>query len=561
MDGISQTLPTLYRLTSADFHDITSGSNGNSAHTGYDMASGIGSPVANVLVPDLSGVTVPPMVAGASPSLGNGTLPAGTTSLTISFNRPMLGAGNAANYQFQSVGADGLLGTADDAIVSLAASYSGTTATLTFAALSENVYRLTISDTITDAAGNKLDGDGDGVCGGNWVSDFVVVPNSPLFSSVATFGSGGSTPYGLATGDFNGDGIPDLAVANNSSSGTVSILLGNGQGGFSTAKTFSTGGSTPRSVAAGDFNNDGKLDLAVTNYGGTTVAILLGNGSGGFGAATTFNSGGDVPQGLALGDFNGDGWLDIATTHWDSSSGSVGILLNNGSGGFTTSTVSQSGGGANDIAAADFNHDGNLDLVALNGGSTPVGILLGNGNGGFTAAAAYGSGGSWPQGIAVGDFNGDGFADVAVSNYSSGTVGVLLNDGTGHFGGTTTFSSGGTDPGRMVVADFNGDGKLDIAVHNQGSNNVGVLLGNGSGGFANALTFSSGGSTPLGIVTADLNGDGKPDLAVTNKASNTVGVLLNGFVPPAVTLNSPHGLPFDIAVGNFGAGETHPGKQ
>ena len=314
LDGPSQTLPALYSLPTADFHDITSGSNGTySAGPGYDEVTGLGTPVANTLVPDLV-FGVPPTVAGAVPSLSGGTLPAGSTTLAVNFSEIALGAGAAANFKLQTAGPDGLLGTADDVVIPLSATSTGMTATLTFPPLAEDVYRLTVSDAITNTMGVHLDGDGDGHPGGNWTADFVVVTPSNGFAAAASFSTGLSRSAQMATADFNGDGIPDLAVTDNSPNGGVAILLGDGNGGFSAATVFQSGGSNPYGIAVGDFNGDGIPDLAVTNEMSGTIGILLGNGKGGFSTPAVFTTGGTNPAGIAVSDFNGDGRDDLAVT-------------------------------------------------------------------------------------------------------------------------------------------------------------------------------------------------------------------------------------------------------
>ena len=238
---------------------------------------------ANDTATDTTAVAaVLPIITGATPSLTGGTLTAGVTTMTVNFSEAMTGAGNAANYELRAVGPDGLFNTSDNVIVPMGVSFSGTTATLTFSALAENVYRLTAFDTITNTAGVALDGNG--TSASNWVADFVVVPNGALLGSAATV-KVGTTPYGIAVGDFNGDGHPDIVVANEAGS-SIQVLLNNGSGVFTAQTAITTNINHPYAVAVADFNGDGKLDLAVANYGsGTsngTVAIFLGNGNGTF---------------------------------------------------------------------------------------------------------------------------------------------------------------------------------------------------------------------------------------------------------------------------------------
>jgi hypothetical protein len=180
-------------------------------------------------------------------------------------------------------------------------------------------------------------------------------------------------PFGIATGDFNGDGKPDLAVTNGFSN-DVSILLGNGNGTFASAATFPTDGGAPREVITGDFNGDSKLDLVVANYSSDRVAVFLGNGDGTFASAATYPTGGAGPYGIATGDFNEDDILDLAVTNY--SFDDVGVLPGNGDGTFSMATNFPSGGDQPlGIATGDFNEDGKPDLVVANSNNN-LGVLL-----------------------------------------------------------------------------------------------------------------------------------------------------------------------------------------
>ncbi len=213
LEGSSQTLPGLYALPPGDFHDVVSGDNGNAAAVGYDMATGLGTPVASLLVPDLALLVAatPPTVVSVTPSLDAGTLPTGTTTVSIDFSATVLGADDAANFGLVGAGADGLFGSADDVNVSLTVDYSGTEATLTFAPLAADVYRLTAQDTITDTLGNPLDGNADGTAGGDWIGDFVVIDDLP---APITLTSPHDLEFDIATGNFGAGQIlqgPDNA--------------------------------------------------------------------------------------------------------------------------------------------------------------------------------------------------------------------------------------------------------------------------------------------------------------------------------------------------------------
>jgi hypothetical protein len=353
-------------------------------------------------------------------------------------------------------------------------------------------------------------------------AQFTQAPGSP-------FGVGGS-PISVAVGDFNADGQPDLAIAN-SADNTVTVLLGIGTGGFTAApgSPFPIG-ARPSSLAVGDFNGDGNLDLAITTEL-ATVTVLLGNGAGGFTAASgsPFPAG-EQPSSVAVADFNGDGKLDLAIA--DSESNAVTVLLGNGAGGFTAASGSPFPVGAlpSTVAVGDFNGDGKPDLATANQLDNTVTVLLGNGAGGFTAA----SGSPFPVGsspffVAVGDFNGDGKPDLAITNHADNNVTVLLGNGTGGFAPApgSPFPVG-SEPLSVAVGDFNGDGKPDLATANYSDGSVTVLLGNGAGGFT-AAPYSPlpAGNGPQSVAVGDFNGDGKPDLAISNVESDNVTVLLN----------------------------------
>ena len=383
--------------------------------------------------------------------------------------------------------------------------------------------------------------DGDGSTA---TKSFTLTVNTPTTCSPANFrfsqaiGSpigAGIEPFSVAVGDFNGDGKQDLAVTNFSSH-NVTILLGNGNGGFSPAIGSPVSAvNNPRPVVVGDFNGDGKQDLAVAGRDDTLI-ILLGNGGGGFSPAlvSPINVG-SGPDSMMVGDFNGDSKQDLAVVN--NNSHNVAILLGNGSGGLNTATGSPISVGTDpySVAMGDFNGDGKQDLAVTNINSKNVTILLGNGNGTFSPAAGSPVGvGTRIYSIAASDFNGDNHQDLAVTHPDSSNVTILLGNGSGGFSFApgSPFGGGG-GPSSVAVGDFNGDGKQDLVMPNSA-----ILLGDGSGGFSPAPGSPFGGAgTPLSVVVGDFNGDGKQDLATAN-TSNNVTIMLNNCVRVVRVVNS-----------------------
>lgn len=390
------------------------------------------------------------------------------------------------------------------------------------------------------------------------------------FLPAVVYDTGGTEATFVAVGDFNGDGKPDLAVANSYFSNSIGILLGNGNGTFQQAVSYDSGGGFPATIIPVDLNGDGKLDLVVANQSqcypcgqNGVISVLLGKGDGTFQLVHMYDSGGQgfANNGfgtteIAVADVNGDGKPDIVVVNCASKSstdcgdgnGVISVLLGNGDGSFQTA-VSQNSGAPHigtGIALADLNGDGKLDLVITNNlclSSTDcprseVGILLGNGDGTFQPTVGYPSGGWSPNGVAVADLNGDGKLDLVVSGCGSsdcwvddGVIGVLLGNGDGTFNPTVTYGTGGRDGDGIAISDVNGDGNLDIVVANVIDFSVGVLLGNGNGTFAPAITYPSGGNFTYSVAVQDVNGDGKPDILVTSCA---VGNSCGGSIPGAV---------------------------
>ncbi len=343
------------------------------------------------------------------------------------------------------------------------------------------------------------------------------------FSEVKPTGSPvgvGRQPYGAAAADLNGDGFTDLVVENYGG-GTVSVLIGNGDGTFAPAATYAVG-SAPEGVKIADFNGDGYPDLVVANTGSNTVSVLINNGDGTFKPQATYAA--SSPVGLGVMDLNHDGIADIVAS--DYYSNTVSVLLGNGDGTFKAAVTYATGRVPQTLAEGDFNGDGNVDLVVGNLSDNNVSVYLGNGDGTFQSRATYAVG-SGPQGVQVGDFNNDGIADLAVSNSNAGTVSVLLGKGDGTFLSQIAYTVGSSPVG-LAIADFNGDGNQDITVSNtsQSSLSQGILLGNGDGTFQAALSYPTG-NFPYSEAVGDFNGDGYPDIGVSNFNDGTVTIFLS----------------------------------
>jgi hypothetical protein len=299
------------------------------------------------------------------------------------------------------------------------------------------------------------------------------------FATSSGFNSGAGN---IVVGDFNGDGKQDLAIINiETDFANLALSFGDGNGNFDYLATYIGVGPDPRGLAIGDFNGDGKQDLVVTRVTSAVdnVGILLGDGAGHFTPASSVTAG-DNALSVAVGDFNGDGKQDLAVANRVSND--VSILLGNGMGGFAPATNFPVGHSPIKVMVSDFNGDGKQDLALRLGESSfdpeskNISILLGNGMGGFSAAQSVPTP-YYIGNFTVADLNGDHKQDLVVVHTYDDYVSLLLGDGMGHFSIASLYPTGFI-PVSAAVGDFNGDGKQDLAVTIFGDDEILVLLEN-----------------------------------------------------------------------------------
>ncbi len=394
----------------------------------------------------------------------------------------------------------------------------------------------------------------------------------------------GAQPRAVAIADLNADLAPDLLIADSNSAGvtgTVWIMLNNGDGSFATAVGYPAAG-LPWAISVADFNADGWPDFAVVNANGDSFWVRFNTGSGSFGDAVVYG-GFHLPLAIAAQDINGDMRADLVVLGLVTGCGSpfcppslpvqAAVLINNGDGSFAAPVFypagTRAGYSSDQLFVGDLNGDTIPDLAAL---GTELTILINAGDGSFAPARVLAVGPD-PIGIEVEDFDRDGRPDIAVTNQSATTLSLLRNIGGGDFSpavnwpapfNSRSISSGdfngdqrpdlvipyyrdlvrvvlnpsfasageiitaaGSAPRAVAVADLDADGIPDMAVANNASNDVSVLIGLGDGGFAPPVNYATGGTGPSSVAVGDFNRDGRPDLAVGNKDSDKVSVLIN----------------------------------
>ncbi|MFN6962465.1 MAG: FG-GAP repeat domain-containing protein [Pyrinomonadaceae bacterium] len=368
---------------------------------------------------------------------------------------------------------------------------------------------------VDDGLGNS------GSIAGGWSLDITTVPAPPPAQaacavpsfSPTNFGVG-INPTGVAVADFNGDGSTDLAVTNQVS-GDVSIMMGNGGGGFSPGQPV-TAGSSPYAVTAGRFNADNFVDLAVANSGSNNVSVLLGHGNGLFAAPVSFVVG-PTPISIAAGDVNNDSKQDLIVANFGSFfAGSVSVLLGNGSGGFAATSSVRTRTQPSFVYPALLNGDGDLDLIVSSFGSNSVSTYFGLGTGSFQLSQNLNTG-SGPVSIAMADLTGDGVRELLVTNFNGDSVTTCTGTTNGSFTSCSNSGGFGPNPISIATAQFTGPGVNSFVVALSGASAVRTSF----------ATDTSTGQNPNAVATGDFNSDGKPDIVSVNSGSNDISVLIN----------------------------------
>jgi FG-GAP-like repeat len=392
---------------------------------------------------------------------------------------------------------------------------------------------------------------------------FAIAQSVPLFQPAVPYDAGGSTTGGVVVSDIDGDGRLDLVSANSFActypfciEGNVGVLLGNGDGTFQEPLRYASGGAQTGGVAVGDVNRDGRPDIVAANNCNSqascsngTIGVLLAQDGWTFQPAVVYSSGGYAAGSVAIADLNRDGNMDLVVAN---RIGGVGVLAGNGDGSFQTAVMHAAGAEyAHSLAVGDVNADDRLDVVV---GSTCVQsppactnllkVLLGNGDGSFQPAVAYDSKDQYDVSVTLGDVNDDGRVDLVAANQSGPELAVLVGNGDGTFERAATYPLAGVGSyGRgITVADLDADGSLDAVVSigfhsSDRTGALGIFLGNGDGTFQPGVIYESGGSQTLGPAdSGDMNGDGRLDIVSPQYTSIGGGSLANGVL--GVLLNA-----------------------
>ncbi|CAF1580948.1 unnamed protein product, partial [Adineta ricciae] len=379
----------------------------------------------------------------------------------------------------------------------------------------------------------------------------------------------------ISIADLNNDNLLDLAVANPFGN-NVGVFLGDHHGNFTNQWTYATGpDSKPYSLTIGDYNRDGRLDLATANFGSNSIAILLGhpaqdssrnrtpillgNYYANFQSETSYSTGSSPrPYSFAIGDLNNDTQMDIVVAN--SGGENLGIALGHDNGYFTSASPFPIGTGSNPghVIINDFNGDNELDVALTDGNNNSVVVLLGNGNATFPTKLTYTlDTNSNPTALAVGYVNEDIYLDLIVANENQGTVGIFYGLKYTRFTWQTPCDAGkDSSPDGLAIGDFNNDGYLDLTVSLYYAGKIGVFLGYGNGSFSPVRTYSEIlHSQPRAVTVGDVNNDQRLDIIEVKRGLNSIAIVLgygNGsFADPVLFSSGTDSRPRSVAAGDF----------
>ncbi|MDO7873368.1 FG-GAP-like repeat-containing protein [Hymenobacter sp. ASUV-10] len=341
------------------------------------------------------------------------------------------------------------------------------------------------------------------------------------------FGGGSEVPLASAVasvvlGDVDNDG--DLDLLTTTQDQAVKVRLNDGRANFAGGSDYTTFPPTPNGrmdLGLGDVDNDGDLDLLVTNYDAQLVHVRLNNGQGSFGAGSDIAADGN-PYALTLLDANADGYLDLVVATANSTSNAV-VWLGNGTGAFAPLANPNRFDIGAPLTVADVDNDGDLDVLYYASGV--IRRRLNDGFGHLQASTVVDAAGA-PRHLQLADLNGDGFPDLVSGDSNNDRLLVAMNNGQGAFGSPTTYSVPDFTSG-IGVADVDGDADLDLVVSSDASSVATTYLNNGGGGFTRGSATATG-RVPMLLVTGDLDGDGDIDFVTGNLNGQSVSVRLNG---------------------------------